>query len=1102
MVVPLFSWLFFMMTLHSLFPSFCVYMAFGQCLGDQQSLLLQLKNNLVFDEELSTKLVNWNENTDCCLWEGVTCSEGRVIGLDLSSEAISDGLDDPSSLFSLQYLQNLSLAKNHFKDLQKEFPSELERLTNLIYLNLSDAGFEGQIPTAISRLTRLVVLDLSVPYSPCQRGSYYQRACFEIPSMIKLDHTNLKMLVQNLSELIEIHLDGVNISAPGNEWCEALSSSLPNLRVLSLSNCHLSGPLDPSLLKLQALVSINLKGNDLSTSVPEFLGDFKSLRYLFLSNSGLNGTFPKKIFQLPMLEILALSGNYLLGGSLPDFPSNGSLRTLLLSGTEFSGVLPDSFGKLTMLSTIDLWGCNFSGSIPESMSSLTQLVYLRLSYNHFSGPIPKSMASLTQLVNLDLSYNHFSGPIPKSMASLTQLVYLDLSDNYFSGPIPSLSMAKNLNVIYLFNNNLTGDITSTDWAKLQNLEVLHLENNFLTGNIPVSLFSLPLLQILILSNNSFSGQLNEFSNVSSDQLREVDLGSNNLEGPIPMSIFELRGLETLSLASNNFSGSLQLDDMIQQLRSLKNLDLPSKLKKFTDFLRNQSKLLNLDLSDNQIHGEIPSWIWIPTLTSLNLSHNYFVTLQGPLSNVSQLQSLYLQSNQLKGPLPVFTTHAFTLDFSRNNFSSIPTNIGNTIGNVEFLFLSGNKFNTSIPGSICNISELRVLDMSYNSVSGTIPDCLFKNNHMAVLNLESNNLSGKISDTFPVDCSLQTLTLNRNKFEEGLPKSLDNCQSLQVLDLGNNHIQDIFPCYLKNISSLRVLILRSNKFYGSIGCPSHNATWPTLQIIDLALNNFSGNLPRNDLAGWKTMTIDVGAQLKPDHLGFQKYYQDTVTITMKGRELKLERILTIFTSIDISCNNFDGHIPEELGGLKYLHILNLSHNAFTGQIPSTMGILSNLESLDLSGNKLTGEIPQQLADGLIFLSVLNLSFNQLVGRIPLIKQFATFSEICYEGNKGLCGFPFKEKCNDDGVPTSSLPIFEETHSHSGILVDRNFLSVELGFVFGFGIVIGPLMFWKRWRFWYSKQIDGILFKIFPKLYLGKEYRRKPMHINQAGRRHQG
>ena len=140
---------------------------------------------------------------------------------------------------------------------------------------------------------------------------------------------------------------------------------------------------------------------------------------------------------------------------------------------------------------------------------------------------------------------------------------------------------------------------------------------------------------------------------------------------------------------------------------------------------------------------------------------------------------------------------------------------------------------------------------------------------------------------------------------------------------------------------------------------------------------------------------------------------------------------------------------------------------------------------------------QLAD-LTFLAVLNFSFNQLVGQIPQGKQFATFSEDSYEWNKGLCGYPLEIECTST-EPRSLHPTFEETHSNSRIVIDWNFLSAKLGFAVGLGIFIGPLMFWKRWRIWYFKNVDDILSSIFPHLYIGKEYGRRRAQTNKE-RRH--
>jgi Leucine-rich repeat (LRR) protein len=424
-----------------------------------------------------------------------------------------------------------------------------------------------------------------------------------------------------------------------------------------------------------------------------------------------------------------------------------------------------------------------------------------------------------------------------------------------------------------------------------------------------------------------------------------------------------------------------------------------------------------------------------------------------------------------------------LDFSKNNFSSvIPASIGDSLTFTYFFSLSSNKFDGSIPESICNATYLKVLDLSDNSLSGRIPQCLIEMSViLGVLNLRRNKLTGSIPDSFQDNCSLRTLDFNGNLIGGQLPKSLANCKELEVLNIGNNLIKDFFPCYLKSASILRVLVLRSNNFSGHIGCSEPNAIWPMLQIVDVASNNFTGKLPK--ISMWKAMMDDENdAQSDLNHLQFevlrynQFYYQDTITVTSKGLDMELVKILTVFTSIDVSCNNLEGPIPGEFGVLKSLYVLNLSHNALIGQIPPSLANLTQLESLDLSRNKLIGEIPVQLADGLIFLSVLNLSFNQLVGQIPWYKQFATFSEASYAGNGGLCGLPLKVKCGGNVSPPA--PKSRDSSSTMLIGFDWQFIVTGLGFGVGAAVVVGPLMFWEKGRRWYDESIDKILLVVLP------------------------
>ncbi|KAK4253333.1 hypothetical protein QN277_010655 [Acacia crassicarpa] len=520
------------------------------------------------------------------------------------------------------------------------------------------------------------------------------------------------------------------------------------------------------------------------------------------------------------------------------------------------------------------------------------------------------------------------------------------------------------------------------------------------------------------------------------------------------------------------------DSILSSVLNMTTLKLAGcKLGTFPAFLRHQSKLSDLDLSDNQIQGSIPSWIWkLESLTYLNLSHNFLTDFERPLQDLSSsLTLLDLHDNQIHGQIPFLPRRAVYLDYSANRFSSvvIPANTGDYPAYTIFLSLSNNSFHGHIPTFFCNFSSLQVLDLSLNNFSGSIPSCLMAMTEtLAILNLRKNGLRGVIPDEFPTLCALRTLDLNGNQLDGPMPKSLVNCVKVEVLDLGINRIVDGFPCSLKNISTLRVLVLRQNNFHGSIGCPNTNDIWKTLQIADLASNNFTGVLPGKSFTTWEGMMPDEAQTLQYE-ITINVYYQDTVSISSKGRRVQWVKILTFFTAIDFSCNHLVGKIPEEMMNFEALYILNLLNNALTGQIPSSIGNLRKLESLDLSNNSLTGEIPAQMAD-LNFLSSLNLSYNHLDGRIPTGTQIQSFEAYSFIGNHGLCGPPLTTNCSINEKPGTSRT------SHSENSINWNFISVEVGFVFGIGIVLLPLFFWNPWRTWYWQHIDDLLYRVFPQL----------------------
>nr|GFC65684.1 hypothetical protein [Tanacetum cinerariifolium] len=258
------------------------------------------------------------------------------------------------------------------------------------------------------------------------------------------------------------------------DWCKGLSSSLPNLEVLSLSSCQLSGPLKDSLENLKSLSVIRLDYNNLSAPIPNFFANLKNLTVMKLASCNLIGTFPEKVLQLQSLQTLDLALNNNLSGSLPDFPINGSLQSLVLSNTNLSGAIPESIGNLKNLSRINLRQSNFSGRIPKSLEKLTHLSYIDFNSSIVSH-LPKlyalnlascnlqkfpNLQNHSTLMYVDLSDNNIPGEIPNWIWEVGNggLLYMNVSHNQLTGLEEPYTFPINLTCLDLHSNNLSGVI--------------------------------------------------------------------------------------------------------------------------------------------------------------------------------------------------------------------------------------------------------------------------------------------------------------------------------------------------------------------------------------------------------------------------------------------------------------------------------------------------------------------------------------------------------------------------------------------------------------------------------------------------------------------
>ncbi|WMV07114.1 hypothetical protein MTR67_000499 [Solanum verrucosum] len=767
---------------------------------------------------------------------------------------------------------------------------------------------------------------------------------------------------------------------------------------------------------------------------------------LDLSRSQLRGEFHSNssLFKLSNLKRLDLSENDFSGSLIsPKFGELSNLTHLDLSYSTFTGIIPAEISRLSKLHVLsiesDPYELRFKPHNFELLlKNLTRLRVLHLSSVNISSTIPLKFSSY--LTNLGLSDTQIYGILPKGVFHLSNLESLDLSDNpqlTVRFPTTKWNSSASLTKLYLSGVNATGTIPES-FGHLTSLHRLRIASCNLSGSIPKSLWNLTNIEVL-------------------------DLGYNHLEGPIS-DFFRFGKIRSLSLRNNNFNGQLEFLSFNRWTQlGLLDCSVNSVTGPIPSNVSGMQNLYSLFLSSNLLNGTIPSWIFsLHSIGILDLSDNH---LSGNIQEFYS-ESLYrvsLKQNQLQGPIP-----KSLLDLQ----------------GLQFLLLSRNNLSGQIASTICNLTKLLVLDLGSNNLEGTIPLCLGEMSGLWILDLSNNSLNRTINTTFSRGNQLIVIKFDGNKLEGKVPQSLINCTYLEVVDLGNNELSDTFPKWLGALPYLQILILRSNKFYGPIKDSRTDNLFAQIRVIDLSSNGFSGDLPARRFENFEAMKmIDESSGIR-EYVGniYSYYYTNSLTVTTKGLDLELPRVLTTDMLIDLSRNRFEGHIPSIIGDLIGLRTLNLSDNRLEGIIPASLHQLSVLESLDLSSNKISGEIPQQLAS-LKSLEVLNLSHNHLVGCIPKGKQFDTFENSSYQGNDGLRGLPLSKDCGgNEGVPQATTPFGKDQEEEEGYSTMISWQAVLMGYGCGFviGLSIIYIMLSTQYPTWFSRMDIKLEHKILMRM----------------------
>ncbi|XP_051282745.1 leucine-rich repeat neuronal protein 1 isoform X2 [Dicentrarchus labrax] len=283
--------------------------------------------------------------------------------------------------------------------------TELQSLTNLTELDLSQNHFTQVISIGLSSLGRLVTLYL-------EENHIEELEDFSLRNLSSLEelyinHNHISSIgpkaFAGLTNLLRLHLNSNRLVAIDSRWFE----SLPSLEILMIGENPILGLEEKNFLPLSRLHSLVLAGMGLA-SVPSaaFLG-LDYLESLSFCDNRLRSVPRDALSVLPNLKFLDLNRNPISRVQQGDFQNLQHLEELSLNNMdELLMVERSAFQNLPEIAKLEL--CNnprLSYIHPQAFSELSSLRTLLLHSNQLSLLSGDLLSSLPSLEEVSLRSN-------------------------------------------------------------------------------------------------------------------------------------------------------------------------------------------------------------------------------------------------------------------------------------------------------------------------------------------------------------------------------------------------------------------------------------------------------------------------------------------------------------------------------------------------------------------------------------------------------------------------------------------------------------------------------------------------------------------------